>query len=346
MTEPSLPVTLADVEAAARRLAGRALPTPLITNPALDERVGRQVFLKLEILQRGGAFKFRGAYNKLAALAPEERARGVVAWSSGNHAQGVAAAAAMFKTPALIVMPRDTPATKIAGTKALGAEIRLYDRLTESREDIGRAIATERGAVVVPPYDDPLVIAGQGTVGLEIAAAMAGIDAPFDVLAPCSGGGLAAGIAVALATKAPAARVFTVEPAGFDDHRRSLEAGQRLANAPGGASICDALLASTPGEITFAINRHLLAGGFAVSDEEVLDAMAFAAKTLKLVVEPGGAAALAAVLAGALPADGSAAVVMLSGGNVDPAMLGRALDRDVASQRGDGALGSTPPAGV
>jgi threonine dehydratase len=342
MTAPALPVTIADVEAAARRLAVRAVETPLVASPALEARLGRPVFLKLETLQRGGAFKFRGAFNKIAALGPAERARGVVAWSSGNHAQGVAAAAAMFGTRALIVMPKDTPANKVDATRALGAEIRFYDRETENREEIGRAVAAERGAVIVPPYDDPLVIAGQGTIGLEIAAAMAARGETIGpVLVPCSGGGLAAGIAVALADRAPAARVYTVEPADFDDHRRSLEAGERLANAAPAGSICDALLAPTPGEITFVINRQLLAGGLAATDEEVLDAMAFAAKSLKLVVEPGGAVALAAALAGRLPADEGAAVLILSGGNVDPAMLTRAL------ARGDGtALGSAPPVGV
>lgn len=331
MAAPTLPVSLADIEDAARRLAGHALPTPLVANPALDERAGRRVFLKLETLQRCGAFKFRGAFNKIAALDPAERARGVVAWSSGNHAQGVAAAASIFGIRALIVMPRDTPANKIEATRAHGAEVRFYDRQTESREDIGRAIAAERGAVIVPPYDDPLVIAGQGTIGIEIAAAT---DEKIGmVLVPCSGGGLAAGIAVALAGRTSEAKVWTVEPAGFDDHRRSLAAGERVVNEPGGSSICDALLAPTPGEITFEINRRLLGGGLAVTDEEVLDAVAFAARTLKLVVEPGGAAALAAVLAGRLPAGDGAAVVLLSGGNVDPAVLVCALGRDTTASQ-------------
>lgn len=323
-----LPVSIADVEAAARRLDGQALPTPLISNPLLDERVGAHVLLKLETLQRCGSFKFRGAFNKLAALDPETRRRGVVAWSSGNHAQGVAAAAQVFGVPALIVMPADTPKVKVAATQSYGAEVRFFDRWTESREAIGQAIAEERGAVMVPPYDDPLVIAGQGTVGLEIAAQAASRGVALDhVLVPASGGGLAAGIATALADRSLATSVWCVEPAAFDDHRRSLAAGHRVGNDPAARSICDALLAPTPGEITFAINRERLAGGLAVGDGEALDAVAYAARTLKLVVEPGGAVALAALLTGKLDIAGKTVAIVLSGGNIDPPVLAEALAR-------------------
>ncbi|HVV93668.1 MAG TPA: threonine/serine dehydratase [Hyphomicrobiales bacterium] len=324
----ALPVTIADVEAAAVRLRGQALTTPLVSNPLLDERVGAHVLLKLETLQRCGSFKFRGAFNKLAALEPETRRRGVVAWSSGNHAQGVAAAAKIHGVPALIVMPADTPKVKVAATEGYGAEVRFYDRWTESREEIGHAIAKERGAVIVPPYDDPLVVAGQGTVGLEIAEQAKAFGVAIDhVLAPASGGGLIAGIATALADRSPATRAWCVEPAAFDDHRRSLAAGHRVANDPAARSICDALLASTPGEITFAINRERLSGGLAVGDGEALDAVAYAARTLKLVVEPGGAVALAAVLTGKLDVTGKTVAVVLSGGNIDPPVLAEALGR-------------------
>jgi threonine dehydratase len=326
----ALPVTIADIEAAAARLAGQALITPLVTSTALDERVGAHVLLKLETLQRCGSFKFRGAFNKLAALTPEARQHGVVAWSSGNHAQGVAAAAHIHGVPALIVMPADTPRVKVAATEGYGAEIRFYDRWKESREEIGHAIAAERGAVIIPPYDDPLVIAGQGTVGLELAAQAAALGEPIDhVLAPASGGGLVAGIATAMADRSPATQIWCVEPAAFDDHRRSLAAGRRVANDSAARSLCDALLAATPGEITFAINRERLSGGLAVGDGEALDAVAYALRTLKLVVEPGGAVALAALLTGKLDIAGKTVAVILSGGNIDPPVLAQALERRV-----------------
>jgi threonine dehydratase len=327
MTPPApLPVSIDAITAAAGRLHGRAVRTPLIAGTVLDALTGGRILLKAETLQRHGSFKLRGAYNALAVLDPAVRARGMVAWSSGNHAQGVAAAARLFGVAATIVMPADAPADKLSATRALGADVVTYDRWTESREDIGRAIAAERGATIVPPYDDPAVIAGQGTVGLEIAedAAAQGF-ALDDVLVPCSGGGLAAGIATALAARSPATRVWAVEPAGFDDTARSLAAGRRLANDPDARSICDALLVPIPGELTFAINRTRLAGGLVADDAEVFSAMAFSLRRLKLVVEPGGAVALAALLAGRIDAAGRTVAVVLSGGNAAPELLARAL---------------------
>jgi threonine dehydratase len=323
---PALPA-LADVEAAARRIAGHAQRTPLLRFLELDRRLGTPVFVKPECLQVTGSFKFRGAYNKIKSALDGGRVPGVVAFSSGNHAQGVAAAAAQLGVPAIIVMPEDAPRIKLANTRALGAEVKLYDRYKEDREAIGRAVARDKGYVLVPPYDDPAIIAGQGTIGLEIADDLAGLGlAPDVVLAPCSGGGLISGIATAVKARAPEARVFGCEPARFDDTRRSLEAGKRLENEGNEKSICDALLSRTPGEITFAINRALLAGALTASDEEALEAVAFAARRLKLVVEPGGAIALAAALQGRAPKDARNIVVVCSGGNIDDDLLRKALE--------------------
>jgi threonine dehydratase len=311
-----------DVQAAAARIAGHARRTPLLHGTPLDERTGGHILLKLETLQHTGSFKFRGAYNRLSQLDGAQRAAGVVAFSSGNHAQGVAAAARLLGIPATIVMPEDAPAVKMRNTLALGAEVVCYDRLRESREAIAARLAAERGAVLVPSFDDPDIIAGQGTVGLEIAeqAAEAGL-ALDDVVVCTSGGGLVAGTALAIRALSPTTRVWSAEPAGHDDHRRSLASGRRESNAPGTRSFCDALLAPQPGELTFEINRRLLAGGVAVTDAEVRSAIAFAARTLKLVVEPGGAVALAAVLAGKLDGQGRTVAVVLSGGNIDDALL-------------------------
>jgi threonine dehydratase len=318
---------LADVEAAARRLAGHAQRTPLLRFFELDRRLGTPVFVKPECLQVTGSFKFRGAYNKIKSALDGGKVPGVVAFSSGNHAQGVAAAAAQLGVPAIIVMPEDAPRIKLANTRALGAEVKLYDRYKEDREAIGRAVARDKGYVLVPPYDDPAVIAGQGTIGLEIADDLAGLGlAPDVVLAPCSGGGLISGIATAVKARHPDARVFGCEPARFDDTRRSLEAGERLENEGNEKSICDALLSKMPGEITFAINRTLLAGALTASDEEALAAVAFAARRLKLVVEPGGAIALAAALQGRAPKDARNIVVVCSGGNIDDDLLRKALE--------------------
>jgi threonine dehydratase len=320
--------TFADVEAAAARLRGVARRTPLLESDALNELAGGRLLLKAECLQRTGAFKLRGAYNAVSRL----DGRAVVAYSSGNHAQGVAAAARLLGVPATIVMPADAPAIKIESTRALGAEVRLYDRQREVREEIGAEIATRTGAALVRPYDDPQVIAGQGTAGLEIAEQALELGArPDAALIPCGGGGLAAGCALALVERFPGIEIHGAEPAGFDDTRRSLAAGERLANPAGSASICDALLAPMPGELTFRINRELLAGGIAVTDAEVRRAMALAFRHLKLVVEPGGAVALAAALSGRFDTGGRTVAVMLSGGNVDPALFAGVL-RAAASE--------------
>lgn len=315
-----------DIVEAAGRLDGFAVRTPLLENALLNERIGGRVLLKPEVLQRSGSFKFRGAFNRLSQLTPEERRGGVVAWSSGNHAQGVAAAAALLGMPAVIVMPSDAPALKIANTRGYGAEVVLYDRWTESREGIAKAIAEERGAATVPPYDHPQIMAGQGTVGLEIVAQAQAVGAvPDDVIAPCSGGGLMSGVATAVRHAFPDARLWAAEPAGFDDVARSLAVGERVENASGQSSICDALLTPTPGALTFPVMKDTLSGSLAVTDAEVKAAMAYAFTVLKLVVEPGGAVGLAAVLTGKLPAAGRTVAVVLSGGNVDPATFTDAL---------------------
>jgi threonine dehydratase len=322
-TRPALP-TAADVEAAARRLEGVALHTPLITSPVLDSLTEGRVFLKAEILQRTGSFKFRGAYNKLSSIPLEKRSQGVVAYSSGNHAQGVAAAAQLLGMPALIVMPADAPRPKRDRTAAFGAEVVLYDRAKEDRQAIAQEIAGRRGAALVPPYDDPLIIAGQGTAGREIVDDLArqGLT-PDAVIVTASGGGLTAGTALAVKARVPGARLYTAEPEGFDDHARSFRSGHREKNMALTGTICDALMAQTPGELTFAINRSLVAEGAAVSDQEVGAAVAFAFRELKLVVEPGGAAALAALLSRKVDVKGKIAVAILSGGNVDPELFYR-----------------------
>ncbi len=314
--------TFADVQAAARRLQGIARHTPLLDSEALNARVGGRVLIKAESLQRTGSFKFRGAYNTISQIA----APAVVAYSSGNHAQGVAAAARLLGKAATIVMPADAPAIKLESTRAQGAEIRLYDRDRESREEIGAELALRTGAALVKPYDDPRIVAGQGTAGLELAEQAAALGVRLDAaLIPCGGGGLIAGCSLALSELCPGIAVFAVEPRGFDDTGRSLAAGERIANPPGGASICDALLAPTPGELTFEINRRRLAGGLAVADQDVRRAMAFAFRHLKLVVEPGGAVGLAALLAGGFDARGLTVAVVLSGGNVDPERFAEVL---------------------
>ena len=310
--------TARDVDAAARLLHGVAWRTPLITSPALDALTGGRVFLKAETLQRTGSFKFRGAYNKIAAIPQERRAGGVVAYSSGNHAQGVAAAARLLGMPAVIVMPSDAPRSKRERTAALGAEIMLFDRIKDDREAIARRIAQERNAVLVPPYDDPLVIAGQGTIGREIVEDLAALGlAPDVIVVTASGGGLTAGIALAAKSRVGDVRLFTAEPVGFDDHARSFRSGRREANAALTGTICDALMARTPGALTFAINSALVGEGVAATDQEVAAAMAFAFHELKLVVEPGGAVALAALMSSKIPVEGKVVVAVLSGGNVD-----------------------------
>lgn len=321
-----LAVTGADVRDAAALLAGKAVATPLLRSDALDAATGARVLLKPEVLQVTGSFKFRGAYNKLARIPEADRPRGVVAWSSGNHAQGVAEAARRLGMPAVIVMPADAPAMKVANTRALGGEVVFYDRATEDREAIAKAICAARGATLVPSYDDPLIIVGQGTVGLEIGLQAKSAGHAVDTaLVCCSGGGLATGTALGLRETFPDAAVYTVEPAGFDDFARSLAAGDRVRNERTSGSACDALLAPTPGDITFPLGTRVLAGGLAVTDAEAFAAMRFAFTHLKLVVEPGGAVALAAALSGKLDIRGRTVAVVLSGGNVDPDLFARVL---------------------
>jgi len=325
-----LSVTIAEVRAAADRLAGLAVRTPILESPALNERIGARVLIKPETLQRVGAFKFRGAYNRLVQLSPEQRRGGVAAFSSGNHAQGVALAARLLDMPAVIVMPADAPAVKVEATRGYGAEIRFYDRARDDREAIAAGIAAERGAVVVPAFDDEHIIAGQGTVGLELAqdAERLGLHVDLAVL-PIGGGGLIAGASTAIKALSPATQIWGVEPALFDDTRRSLEAGERLSVSPGARSLCDALESPAPGKITFPILQRNVAGVATVTDAEVAEAMRYAFGALKLVVEPGGAVALAALLAGKLPARGRTVAIVLSGGNVDPALFGRVIAGEV-----------------
>ncbi|RZN30379.1 threonine/serine dehydratase [Bradyrhizobium sp. Leo121] len=312
------PIGAADIEAAAKVVAPFAVRTPLLSFPVLNERAGTTVFLKPEMLQRTGSFKFRGAFNKLSSIPQAQRGGGVVAFSSGNHAQGVAAAAKILSMQATIVMPADSPITKRERTKSYGAEVVLYDRDREDREAIANGIAEKCGATLVRPYDDPFVIAGQGTAGREIAEDMATLGlTPDIVVAPASGGGLIAGVATAVKAKFPQAQVIVAEPKGYDDHALSLQVGHREPHPAAARTICDALMAAMPGELTFAINSKLLAGGVSASDEEVAAAVAFAYRELKLVVEPGGAVGLAALLAGRIDAKDKNVVIVLSGGNVD-----------------------------
>ena len=323
-------ITLSDIQAAAGRLQGLSVETPLVESPALNARLGGRVLLKPETLQRAGAFKFRGAYNRLSQLTADERKRGVVAFSSGNHAQGVALAAQLVGCPALIVMPSDSPAVKVAGTRGFGAEIRFYDRFTEDRVAIADEIARERGCVVVPSYDDPHIIAGQGTLGLEIVEQARALGVTLDrVLCCVGGGGLIAGTSTAVKALSPSTQVWGVEPAGFDETRRSLISGQRETIDKDARSICDALLTPVPGELTFPINQRNLTGIVAVTDAEVAEAMRYAFSVLKLVVEPGGCVALAAALAGKIEVAEQSCAIVLSGGNVDPALFARILNGEI-----------------
>jgi threonine dehydratase len=318
--------TASDIEVAAKRLAGVAVRTPLINAPVLDEVIGARVFLKAETLQRTGSFKFRGAYNKISSIPTDRRSAGVVAYSSGNHAQGVAAAARLLGMRATIVMPADAPRPKRERTLALGAEVVLYDRNTEDRAAIAKKIVAERGATLVPPYDDPLIIAGQGTIGTEIVEDLARLSLkPEIVVVGASGGGLAAGISLGVKSKVPSAKFYAVEPEGFDDTLRSFASGKREANARMSGSICDALLSNTPGELTFPITRELIGQGTTVTDDEVGNAVRYAFHELKLVVEPGGVIGLAALLTGKIAVKGKVVVAILSGANVDPELFGRLI---------------------
>jgi threonine dehydratase len=322
---PRLPV-FEDVRAAAARLKDQAVLTPLLNNPALDERVGGRIFLKAECLQRTGTFKFRGAFNALSKLNESEAKAGVVAFSSGNHAQGVAEAARILGIRAIIVMPQDAPEVKKTGVLARGAEIRLYDRETESRVEIAEALCAQSGAALIPSFDHPDVIAGQGTCGLEIFETLKAQGETADQLVCCvGGGGLIAGINLAAEALSPQTRVFGAEPEGFDDYARSLASGEKVVNARKGGSLCDALLTETPGELTFPINQPRMAGVGVISDLEALQAVRYGFETLKLVLEPGGAAALAAVLSGKIDVKDKTTVIVLTGGNVDSAVFQQAL---------------------
>ena len=315
-------VELKDIQAAAERLAPVAVITPLLHSPALDESCGGTVYIKPENLQVTGSFKFRGAYNMLCQLTPEEVGRGVVAFSSGNHAQAVAASGTMLGIETTIVMPRDAPAIKIENTRRLGGKTVLYDRYAQDREAIAQEIAAERDSVVVPAFDHERIIAGQGTAGLELMNQCADLGViPVQVLTNCSGGGLTAGIVTAVKAMSPETSVHPVEPEGFDDTARSLLSGVRETNDPDARSICDALQTESPGEMTFAINREFLSHGLIVSDNEVKDAIRFAFRHLKLVVEPGGAVSLAAILAGKIDTRDKVTTIILSGGNIDPEMF-------------------------
>ncbi|WP_296595450.1 threonine/serine dehydratase [Phenylobacterium sp.] len=326
-----LAVSLADIEAAAERIRSVAIETPLVESPALNKRLGLRVLLKLETLQRVGAFKFRGAYNRLVQLSDEEKKRGVVAFSSGNHAQGVALAAKLLGIPALIVMPADAPKVKADATAGYGAEVKFYDRLTESREKIAAAIAEERGAVVVPAFDDPHIIAGQGTAGLELVRQAEARGAKLDiVMTPCSGGGLLAGVATAVKALSPDTRLIGAEPEGYDDTKRSLVAGVRTPMTPTHRTLCDALETPCPGELTFPILQATVSDVAVVTDAEVAEAVRYAATVLKLVVEPGGSAGLAALLAGKVDTRGAGALgLVLSGGNIDPEQFAKILRREL-----------------
>jgi len=319
---------IAMIEAARSRIAGHVRRTPLLSSPFLDEIAGRRVLVKAESLQLTGAFKFRGAWSAISALDPDVRAKGVLAFSSGNHAQAVALAARMHGISSTIIMPSDAPKLKIENTRAYGAEVVLYDREKEDRDAIGARLAAEKGLTLIKPFDEPLVIAGQGTTGLEIAeqAKEIGVERA-EVLVPCGGGGLTSGIALALEARAPRLKARPCEPAGFDDVTRSLASGKVERNAAMSGSICDAIVTPSPGTITFPILRRLCGAGIVVTDEEALHAMALAFTRLKIVVEPGGAVALAAALFHGEEMAADTVIAVASGGNVDAALFRQALER-------------------
>lgn len=315
------------IRAAAGRIKGHARRTPILTSPFLDQIAGRRVFVKAECLQHTGSFKFRGGWAAVSALTDDALKRGVIAFSSGNHAQGVALAARSHGAPAVIVMPSDAPSVKIQNTRALGAEVLLYDRATENRDEIGAPLAEARGLTLIKPFDDPQVIAGQGTTGLEIAEDMNAYGVTdADVIACCGGGGLSSGIALALQADAPGLRVRPAEPEHFDDATRSLISGKIESNTRLSGSLCDAIITPRLGDLTFPIMKALCGPGIVVTEEECLRAVALAFDRLKVVVEPGGAAALAAVLFHPDTFEGDAVIAVATGGNVDPAVFTQALE--------------------
>jgi threonine dehydratase len=318
--------TFADVQAAAARLSGAVVRTPLLRHPRLDAVAGGTVLVKPEMLQRTGSFKLRGAMNAALRIPPAARRAGIVSYSSGNHGQATAAAAHALGMPALIAMPADAPAIKVESTRRWGADVEFFDRHGTDRDALAARLVADRGATLIPPFDHPDVIAGQGTVALELTEDARAAGLALDTLAvPTGGGGLIGGCALVMEAAVPGAQVWAVEPEGWDDTRRSLEAGTRVTNDGTGSGLCDSLLSMRPGVLTFAVNQSRLAGGLVVTEAEIFGAMRFAFEHLKLVVEPGGAVALAALLAGKLDGRGRVVGVVLSGGNVDPAVFARAL---------------------
>lgn len=323
----ALPISLADIQQAHSRIREHIVHTPLMESETLNALLKARVLVKAETLQKTGAFKFRGACNRALQLTDAQRKGGIVAWSSGNHALAIAAVSNRLGIPATIIMPEDAPKAKIEGARYYGATVRMYDRIKEDREAIGAEIAAKNGAVIVPPYDDPYIMAGQGTVGLEIIQQASDAGAKLDaVIAACSGGGLIAGTAIAIKGTLPDTLVYASEPAGFDELARSLKSGQPESNPPGATSICDSLQVARPGKLTFEVNKALLAGSLVVTDDEVRQAMKAAYQHLKLVVEPGGAVPLAALLSGKLDVAGKTVAIVLSGGNVDTPVFIQALN--------------------
>ena len=318
--------TYQDIVSAAQTIKGEAVRTPLMRCDALDAATGCKVFVKPENLQRTGSFKFRGAFNAISKLSDQERARGVLANSSGNHAQGVGVASRLFGCSSTIIMPKDAPVMKVERTKSLGAKVIHFDRATEDRELILEQIKQETGSTVVHPYNNAMVIAGQGTVGLEIAEDIKSAGLKLDRMVACTGGGgLTSGIALSIKHHFPDAKIHSVEPVGFDDYKRSLESGKLERNATTAGSICDAIIAPSPGEIGFEINKEVLHSGFVVTDGEALNAIKFAYEELKLVVEPGGAVALACALKHGQEWAGETVAIVLSGGNIDPDVFIQAI---------------------
>ncbi|MEO0393234.1 MAG: threonine/serine dehydratase [Pseudomonadota bacterium] len=337
-------LSIASISAAAHRLEGIAERTPLLNIPLLDEMLGGRLFVKAECLQKTGSFKFRGAFNAISQLSPSDRPRGVIAYSSGNHAQGLAAAAKMLGVQATIIMPVDVPPLKLRNTKAWGAEVLTYDRPNgEKREEVAQRIIDERNPVLLRPYDDWHVMAGQGTMGLEITSQLNALDLEADaVIAPCGGGGMLAGIATAMQATSPGTEIYGAEPHEFDDLKRSIETGERQHNEKLIGSICDSIMTAAPGELTWTVLSRLAKASLTVSDDEVLYAMAAAFHFFKLTVEPGGAAGLAAVLSGRLDIKDKVVVAVCSGGNADPGVFARAL----ALMSPDQNLGKCPAKGI